>query len=106
MRDFEASPIAVAFWKLHARPGHPAVLYRVNSPATRTEVALFEVDLAADVTPKVDGLPPGLYVARTCYAKADGEIVPVERYYLLSGRFSLFSLSDGLGSAIEAILHL
>lgn len=105
MRDFVATPLAVAFWKLHARPGHPAVLWLVNSPATRFRAATFEVDHPADVTPKVDDLAPGLYTADTCYVKADGGVVGVERYYLLSGRFSLFALSDGLGSAIEAILH-
>jgi hypothetical protein len=102
-RDFSASALAPAFWKLMAVPGHPVVIERL-APDGPFESARYEVESPAQIVPSLEAIGCGLFKVTDHYRVASGEVREAQRYYLVAGRFSLIHLSDALGAAIEGAL--
>ena len=103
MSDFTATPIAPAFWTLRSLPEAPAQLERCG-PAN-PHIVTWAVPGPTEIRPDTRWLGSGLYKARTPYVVASGEVRTMERYYLISGPYSVLSLTDALGAAFDAVLN-
>lgn len=103
MRDFEAIPIAPAFWKLRALKDKPVTITRIE-PGERVNVATYEVSGEAEITPKLDELGRGLFLATSWFRSSGEKIQMRQDYYLIFGPFSLLALSGPLGAAFEGAM--
>lgn len=103
MKDYSASALAPAFWKLRSFPEHPARIERL-APDVPYQVAEYGVSMEAEVTPALEGIGKGLFKVTDYYKVANGEIRERQSYYASAGRFSLVHLSDALGATIEGAL--
>lgn len=99
MRDFEATPIAPAFWKLRALPDKPVVVERID-PGERVKVAEYSASREAEIVPKLGELGKGLFLVTSWFSNGDKTQMRQD-YYLIFGPFSILSLSGPLGAAIE-----